>query len=265
MKFRFDHDLHIHTFLSSCSKDSEQTPERILRYAEENGLQTVCVTDHVWNGPLHYPARFYEPQDLAHIRQNLPLPQAAGVRFLFGAETDMDRDFRLGLSPEDMETLDFVIIPTTHMHMPLAIDQQSGVEERADAYVRRLRALTEMDLPAGKIGIAHLTTALIAGKQGKGAQIPILALVSDDTFRSLFSAAAKKGYGIELNQEITAYAPEAQEPLLRPFRIAKSCGCKFYLGSDAHNPSRLLSAPADFAFFIDALGLEDTDRFTPGN
>ena len=38
MKFQIDHDYHIHSKLSSCSRDPEQTNERILQYAKENGL-----------------------------------------------------------------------------------------------------------------------------------------------------------------------------------------------------------------------------------
>ena len=49
MKFVYDHDLHIHSKLSSCSKDERQTPTRILQYAQDNGLNTVCVTDHLWD------------------------------------------------------------------------------------------------------------------------------------------------------------------------------------------------------------------------
>ena len=56
MKFQIDHDLHIHSRLSRCSRDREQTPARILRYAEENGytitgpargilLASVCEED----------------------------------------------------------------------------------------------------------------------------------------------------------------------------------------------------------------------------
>ena len=49
MKFTYDHDLHIHSQLSGCSSDPEQNNERILQYAEENGLHTICLTDHFWD------------------------------------------------------------------------------------------------------------------------------------------------------------------------------------------------------------------------
>ena len=38
MRYIVDHDLHIHSFGSMCSKDPEQTPQRILQYAQETGL-----------------------------------------------------------------------------------------------------------------------------------------------------------------------------------------------------------------------------------
>ena len=47
MKYIVDNDLHIHSQLSLCSSDPEQTNERILEYAEENGLKTICLTNHL--------------------------------------------------------------------------------------------------------------------------------------------------------------------------------------------------------------------------
>ena len=38
MKFCIDHDLHIHSHLSLCSHDEEQTPARSLEYAVKNEL-----------------------------------------------------------------------------------------------------------------------------------------------------------------------------------------------------------------------------------
>ncbi|MBP3370026.1 MAG: PHP domain-containing protein [Clostridia bacterium] len=49
MKYAIDHDYHIHSMLSSCSNDPEQSTERILQYAKENGLKKICITDHFWD------------------------------------------------------------------------------------------------------------------------------------------------------------------------------------------------------------------------
>ena len=46
MKFQIDHDYHIHSYLSTCSSDPEESPEAILRYGEKNKMHTLCLTDH---------------------------------------------------------------------------------------------------------------------------------------------------------------------------------------------------------------------------
>ena len=74
MKFTFDHDLHIHSWISDCSQDPEQTPERILAYAKENGLKTVCLTDHYWDSAVDGASQWYRPQDFDHIAKAMPLP-----------------------------------------------------------------------------------------------------------------------------------------------------------------------------------------------
>ena len=44
------------------------------------------------------------------------------------------------------------------------------------------------------------------------------------------------------------------------YETAKGCGCKFYLGSDAHSPSALENAPEIFERAIDVLCLEEKDK-----
>jgi hypothetical protein len=34
MRYKIDHDFHIHSGLSSCSSDENQNAERILKYAK---------------------------------------------------------------------------------------------------------------------------------------------------------------------------------------------------------------------------------------
>ena len=117
MKFAYDHDLHIHSGISSCSNDPQQSCKAILSYAKKNALTTVCLTDHYWDERVPGASEWYAEQNTAHVRAALPLPQAEGVRFLFGCETDMRADMTIGISRERFDEFDFVIIPTTHMHM----------------------------------------------------------------------------------------------------------------------------------------------------
>ena len=86
MRYKFDHDYHIHSHLSLCSNDPAQSNERILQYAKDNGLGEICLTDHFWDEKIPKAPDWYKKQDLAHIKQALPLPQDEKVRFLFDKE-----------------------------------------------------------------------------------------------------------------------------------------------------------------------------------
>jgi len=62
MKYIVDNDLHIHSYLSSCSDDPEQTPEAILSHAKKYGLKTICLTDHFWDSAVPGASEWYAPQ-----------------------------------------------------------------------------------------------------------------------------------------------------------------------------------------------------------
>ena len=261
MRYVYDNDLHIHSQLSKCSGDPEQTTERILAYAQENGLKTICLTDHHWDETVPGASQWYQSQDYAWIAQAKPLPQAEGIRFLYGCETDMDRFMTLGVAREHFDRFDFVVIPTTHLHMMgFTLTPEDGtVEGRAKLWVKRLDALLAMDLPFHKIGIAHMTCPLI-DKSSRENWLKVISLIPSEEMERLFTKAAALGIGIELNTDMRCSDEEA-DIALRPYRIAKACGCKFYMGSDAHTPEGLDRAKAIFERIIDQLGLEETDKF----
>ena len=262
MKYIIDNDLHIHSQLSSCSQDPEQTSERILQYALENGLTTICLTDHFWDDAVDGASEWYSDQHYQHIAQAKPLPQAEGVRFLFGCETDLDKHLTLGLSKEKYDLFDFIIIPTTHFHMKgftLFDEERSSPESRAKAWVKRFDAVLNMDLPFRKVGIAHLTCRLIAPT--KEEYLEVLKLLPQEEMERLFTKAAKLGVGIELNASDMGFAEENAETVLRIYRIAKKCGCKFYLGSDAHRPNAFENTQKVFERAVNLLGLTEEDKF----
>lgn len=265
MRFPVDHDYHIHSMLSSCSNDPEQTTERILQYAKENGFSEICLTDHYWDSTVPGACGWYKPQDYDHIAKALPLPQDANVKFLFGCETDMDHFTTVGIPPERFDDFDFIIIPTTHLHMrgfTIAEKDAESDERRAELWVSRLDALLHMELPFGKIGIAHLACYLL-NKKSREAYLKTLDLIPTEEMERLFSRAAEVGCGIELNRSDMAFPDDQAEAVLRPFRVAKSCGCKFYLGSDAHHPATFNNAKEIFERAVSLLDLHESDRFYP--
>lgn len=266
MKFKVDHDLHIHSHLSSCSRDPEQTPERILQYAKENGLKTVCLTDHYWDSAVPGASSWYAPQDFAHIRAAKPLPTCEGVSFLFGCETDLDRHMTLGMPLSRFDDFDFVIVPTTHLHMRgFTISEEDGASNsrRAALWVERFDALLSMPLPFEKIGIAHLVCGLI-NKTSREDYLDVLSRIPSEDMERLFERAARLGCGIELNRSDMSFSDADADVILRPFRIAKDCGCKFYLGSDAHHPAAFEGVKDVFERAVTLLDLSENDKFLVG-
>ena len=258
MRFIADHDLHIHSSLSSCSSDPEQTPRHIFEYGEKNGFGTVCITDHHWDASVEGASAWYKKQ--GDIFSVLPLTQSDKCRFLFGCETDMDKNFRIGLSKEEMEKYDFFIVPTTHLHMKgFTFDEcQDNVADKTVLFIKRFEAFLNADLPFHKVGLAHITCPLIH-REDDG-YLKVLEGVSDAKFEELFKGCADRGCGVELNFGIPEDEKEL-EAVLRPYKIAKAMGCKFYLGSDAHHPASLDKAKERFEKTIDLLNLKEEDKF----
>ena len=263
MRYVIDHDLHIHSKLSSCSKHPEQTTENILKYALKNGLNTICITDHYWDSEVSGASDWYEPQNYEHISQSKPLPQHKNVKFLFGCETDMDKLCRIGIPPSRFDDFDFIIISTTHLHMKgFTIDEGDfdSIKTRALLWEKRLDALLDMPLPFHKIGIPHIACDLINPNSRKD-YLDTLNCISDAVFERIFTKIAKLGCGVEINYADMLFTDDESETVLRPFKIAKKCGCKFYLGSDGHRPVQLIEAIISFNKAIDMLELTEDDKF----
>ena len=260
-RFIIDHDLHLHSQLSLCSNDPQQTADALLAYGEREGLSHICVTDHYWDENVPGASGWYAAQNLAHVQGILPLPKSEKCAFHFGCEIDMDRFLTLGISDKTMDAFEFIIVPTSHLHMSgfTIAPEDTSVVRRAELYMQRNHALLDMDLPFERIGLAHFTCSLLA-KGCTGSRDDILNAIPDADFAELFARIAKSGMGLELNMSLTD--PQSADTM-RPYRIAKSQGCKFYLGSDAHHPAGLDAARARFEGVIDALELCEEHKFRP--
>ena len=261
MRFLYDHDLHIHSSVSPCGGDPGQTPERILQYAVDNALKTICVTDHYWDETV---PGLGVGANTSMIKSVLPLPQQKGIRFLFGAETDMDKNLIIGVGPEMRKELEFIIVPLNHLHMAGSTCRgDEDAAERADLIVRRFEALLESDLPFHKVGLAHFTDGLIY-PQGKNTDV--LNRIPDTEYRRLFGRAAELGIGIELNMpaakaDLRVMNWQEDRDELRIYLLAREVGCKFYFGSDAHTVSGLGWAKRNAEKIIELLDLKEEDKF----
>ena len=263
MKYKIDHDFHIHSYLSTCSQVPEQNRENIFAYAKKNNLKQICITDHYWDTNVIGASGWYAPQNFEHLSKIKPLPQDNETKFLFGCETDMDKFFTIGIPKERFNDFDFIIVPTTHLHMTdWTINEADRQDNKliAQMYIKRLDALLNATLPFKKIGIPHLACTLINTKS-RADYLQTLELLKTDELERIFSKAATLGCGIEINQEDFSFSEEEKDIVLRIFRIAKNCGCKFYLGSDSHDPNAFIHAITLFEKAITLLGLTEKDKF----
>ena len=268
MRYKFDHDYHIHSYLSLCSQCTEQTPERILQYAKDEKLHTLCMTDHYWERKVYRAPEWYDLQDFEHISKNLPLPQSHAARFLFGCETEMDKDGVIGITEKRLQDFAFICIPTTHLHMgtfvvPVPECDNPTPNGRAQLWEKRFEAVLDKKLPFEKVGIAHLAgTTMNTGSRKD--YLETLQSISETEMERLFAKAATLGVGIELNLSDMSFADEEEATVLRMFRIAKYHGCKFYCGTDAHTPRSFHMAREVFERAIDKLSLQESDKFILG-
>lgn len=259
MRFIADHDLHIHSTVSPCCHDENQTPGAILEYAKANGFKKICLTNHLWDENVQSEAEWHDGQRFECLKTVLPLPKAEGVKFLFGAETDMDYNFTVGVSPERINEFDFIVVPTTHLHLAgnTVRNKLTTPEQAAGLWIDRIKALLEKDMPWHKTGIAHLT----CGHIFKGGTAEVIRLLPDAELYDIFKVCSEKGVGIELNMRTLSLSDEDKQILLRPYHIAKDCGCKFYLGSDSHNAKAMATAKENFEDFITLLDLKEEHKF----
>ena len=269
MRYIVDHDFHIHSGGSMCSGDPNQTPGRILQYAVAEGFAAVALTDHFWDETVPmlqggWGPDFYTSQNWAHITKQLPLPQAEGVRFLFGAEVDMTLDGAVGISPQRLAQMDILLISISHFHMTdftISAADAATAEGRAAVLLTKLERLLTYDLPWHKIGLAHLTGPKLGGGDPAN-HVAVLNHLKGERLTAIFRSIAEKGMGIELNTATFHFGSEAEEQAVVDFYAhAKQCGCKFYFGSDAHCPDHFLPHRERGQAMADALGLTEADIF----
>ncbi len=120
-----------------------------------------------------------------------------------------------------------------------------------------------MDLPFDKIGIAHLARSLIAPS---GLWHERLDGVTDAAVHRYVSKSCPLRCRVEIRADDFAFSqktPEEVHRVLRIFRFARECGCRFYLGSDAHHPGELRPARAIYENAVRELALNEADKFYP--
>jgi len=263
MKFQIDHDLHIHSVITPCAgHDPRQTKEAILSYGLAAGLKLINVADHLWDEKVScagYNLWLDVGCSLEKGKTLLPLPQSPHCKFLFGMEVDVDLQGNLAVSREEMDNLDFMVISPSHLHLAgftVPVDLPEDAQTHKKWYLNKLHRLLDIDdLPWHKTGLAHPTCSLACSKD----PVRMFDIITDDEYEAVWTRLRDRGMGIEINPDSNISAEDLPH-ILRPYKIARAVGCKFYLGGDCHTPDAIPNVRPRWEQFIDLLGLTEDDK-----
>ncbi len=265
-----DLDSHVHTYYSPCAQGVDQagrpvaSPQRYLQRAGEIGLRALVFTDHFVEDPtLPGVVLFYKGSGKAMLR-NLRLeldrlPAMQGCDVFVGCETETMSTEWVGVGEAMAKELDFVLVPTTHYHLP-GVPQPASYAP-GDVATHMLAMLEAVVHKPWLDSVAHPfaeVESLIGDLRA------IYEAMNKARLRDILGLAARNGVALEVNASCLA-APELPN-YAAVFReivsLAKSLGVRFTFGSDAHNASNL-GMTREAAAWITSSGLTPGDFLSP--
>ncbi len=233
---RINHDFHIHTKLSLCA-DREAEAKRYIEKAKKIGLKKIGFANHFWDEKIPANEEFYEIQTFKYnlaLKEELERLDKSGVEVYFGLEGEYHPVYGVAITPETAEQLDFLIVSNSHTHKTMDPSLYKPYEKHAQFMAEAYNNILDSDISKYILAIAHPFEAVCCPYDKQ----LLFGLVSDDTYKALFTKTAEKGIAVEINTstfgKITAENIEKYNEF-KMFDIAKKCGCKFIFGSDAHS------------------------------
>lgn len=197
-------DLHMHT----TATDGRADAETMARAAQAAGLDYIAITDH--SQALAMAGGLDEHRALEHAARIRALDERLeGVTVLAGIECDIRPDGTMDLADDCLAQLDLVI---ASVHSAFTLDESQMTD-------RILRAIAN---PYVDI-IGHPTGRLILKRDGYRLHL-----------ERIFAAAAEAGVALEINSQVDRLDLDDGKA-----RLAKECGARIVIDSDAHSPAGL--------------------------
>ena len=236
---RINHDFHIHTNLSLCAAETV-TAEHYINKAKELGLNKIGFANHMWDENIQpFLNRSYKIQTVPYnleLRDELKTLDKQGIKVYFGAEAEFHPIYGVALTEENAEKFDYIIVPNSHTHMTMDKSLYKPYEKHAEFMVEAYEKIIGSAVSRHILAMAHPFDAVCCPYDR---QI-LYKIISDDTYKRLFSATAEKGIAVEINTSCFCGITKdnfEQFGAIRMFRIAREMGCRFTFGSDSHSES----------------------------
>jgi histidinol phosphatase-like PHP family hydrolase len=237
-------DYHVHTFRSVCAR-KEMTVRNIIRRAERKGYRELGISDHI--GDYNSPAGLRRNRAL--IRR---VPTA--VRVYLGCEMCVRPSGELAVPSEELGFLDYLMVGVEHVvggcGSPVA-DPRRWLRD----WIRRLERIIEsrdrVDV------VTHPFNSLVGYYRGR----PLLAHLPWRRWEELLGGLAQRGTAIELRDAIENF-DTCYDAMRQVYAIAKRCGVRFGIASDAHGLDRL-GFQINWVPLAEELGLTAEDLWAP--
>ena len=239
---KIQHDFHIHTNLSVCAK-REATLEGYIEAGKKLGLKKMGFSDHFWDESIPFSCNnkgidFYSKQGYEHvlsIKDRIKKLTSPDLQLYFGCEVEYAHGIKApAISEAVAEQFDFIIVPNSHTHLAMDEKFYQPYSKHAEYMLDAYESIVTSPLAKYVTAVAHPFEAVCCPYPRN----LLFRLISDDSFKRVFSKTADAGIAVEINLECLLQAmesPEEWEQRLRMINIAKSMGCKFLFGSDAHS------------------------------
>lgn len=180
---------------TAWSSDARNTFEEMAVAAKQRGLKVIGVSDHTEKQYGWDPNRIEERRAEAKA-----VAEKVGITIFAGCETGINQDGTLDWPDEHLEKMDFVIASIHKSH-------HKNVTERLIAAARH---------PKVRI-LGHPTGRMIGRRD-----------IPEVDWKEVFKVCAEENVIVEIN------GARIDLPV-HLIKLARACGCKFILNSDAHS------------------------------
>lgn len=158
-------DVHVHNYLSNCSKDRLTSAGNYIKRYAELGIKVLGFANHCWDPRVEGASAWYHKQTIefaTQIRNQLPA-DTLGVKVLIGAETEYcGKSKTLGMSAEGAKELDFLLIPHSHVHMVnFVMDDPAPYAEARRSLIEQLMKIDGMTEEQAKSWVTPLREPLL--------------------------------------------------------------------------------------------------------
>lgn len=215
-------NLHIHTCFSGCAKD-EMTFENIVRIAENTGLDTIALCDHI-----------YKPEDLPEFNKNCEILRnkrdkaGSKVKILIGGEFSCYGVDSYTLKGIDINT-EYRLYAQNHFHVTGWEHPENNTPEGFKELTKKMLHNLFKDKAADTI--AHPLNGNYLRKM-MGWESDVLGKCwKDHEIAEILSEAFESGCALEINTAAMYGDPAL---IRRMYNIGKELGVVFTLGTDAH-------------------------------